>query len=98
PHLTAADNAALGIRPSLRLTEKERMQVREMLDAVGLGGLEQRRPGEMSGGQRQRVALARALVSGRSLILLDEPFSGLDPALRRDMIGLVDALRRRRPV
>jgi thiamine transport system ATP-binding protein len=52
----------------------------------------------MSGGQRQRVALARALVSGRPLILLDEPFSSLDPGLRRDMIQLVDALRRKRSV
>ncbi len=52
----------------------------------------------MSGGQRQRVALARALVSGRPLILLDEPFSSLDPTLRRDMILLVDEMRRKRPV
>ena len=49
-------------------------------------------------GQRQRVALARALVSGRPLILLDEPFSSLDPTLRRDMILLVDEMRRKRPV
>jgi thiamine transport system ATP-binding protein len=98
PHLTAAENVALGLRPSLRLTDKERMLVAEMLDAVGLGDLRRRKPGEMSGGQRQRVALARALVSGRPLILLDEPFSGLDPGLRRDMVKLVDELRRRRPV
>ncbi len=52
----------------------------------------------MSGGQRQRVALARALISGRPLILLDEPFSSLDPALRRDMILLVDEMRHKRAV
>ncbi|WP_114943914.1 ATP-binding cassette domain-containing protein [Microvirga calopogonii] len=98
PHLSAAQNVALGLRPSLRLSADEKRLVSEILDAVGLDGFEDRRPGEMSGGQRQRVALARALVSGRPLILLDEPFSSLDPALRRDMILLVDALRRKRPV
>jgi thiamine transport system ATP-binding protein len=98
PHLDAAQNVALGLRPSLRLSPAEWTSVAETLDAVGLEGFESRTPGEMSGGQRQRVALARALVSHRPLILLDEPFSSLDPGLRRDMIGLVDDLRRRRGI
>ncbi|MET0529638.1 MAG: ATP-binding cassette domain-containing protein [Microvirga sp.] len=98
PHLTALQNAALGLRPSLRMSTEESRLVGDMLEAVGLKGLEERKPGEMSGGQRQRVALARALVSGRLLILLDEPFSSLDPSLRRDMIQLVDRLRRQRNV
>jgi thiamine transport system ATP-binding protein len=98
PHLTAVQNAALGLRPSLRLSADERMLAEDMLASVGLKGLSARKPGEMSGGQRQRVALARALISGRPLILLDEPFSSLDPGLRRDMVRLVDDLRRRRPV
>ena len=98
PHLSAAQNVALGLRPSLRLTEDETRCVAETLDSVGLKGFDDRRPGEMSGGQRQRVALARALISGRPLILLDEPFSSLDPALRRDMILLVDEMRRKRAV
>ena len=98
PHLSAAQNVALGLRPSLRLSADEKALVDDILDAVGLKGFDDRRPGEMSGGQRQRVALARALISGRPLILLDEPFSGLDPSLRRDMILLVDALRRKRSV
>ena len=98
PHLSAAQNVGLGLRPSLRLSAEEKRLVGDMLDAVGLKGFDDRRPGEMSGGQRQRVALARALVSGRPLILLDEPFSSLDPTLRRDMILLVDDLRRKRPV
>jgi thiamine transport system ATP-binding protein len=98
PHLSAAQNVALGLRPSLRLTRDEISLVAEMLDSVGLRGFDDRRPGEMSGGQRQRVALARALISGRPLILLDEPFSSLDPALRRDMILLVDEMRRNRAV
>ncbi|KLK94196.1 thiamine ABC transporter ATP-binding protein [Microvirga vignae] len=98
PHLTAAQNVALGIRPSLRMSNDEQALIEEMLEAVGLKGFGTRKPGEMSGGQRQRVALARALVSGRPLILLDEPFSSLDPGLRRDMVQLVGELRRKRPV
>jgi thiamine transport system ATP-binding protein len=98
PHLNVAQNVGLGLRPSLRLAHDEKLLIEETLEAVGLEGFDSRRPGEMSGGQRQRVALARALVSGRPLILLDEPFSSLDPTLRRDMILLVDEMRRKRPV
>jgi thiamine transport system ATP-binding protein len=98
PHLNVAQNVGLGLRPSLRLADDEKLLIKETLESVGLEGFENRRPGEMSGGQRQRVALARALVSGRPLILLDEPFSSLDPTLRRDMILLVDDMRRKRPV
>jgi thiamine transport system ATP-binding protein len=98
PHLSVTQNIGLGLRPSLRLTDHEQVLIEETLEAVGLNGFGSRKPGEMSGGQRQRVALARALVSGRPLILLDEPFSSLDPTLRRDMILLVDEMRRKRPV
>jgi thiamine transport system ATP-binding protein len=98
PHLSVTQNIGLGLRPSLRLTDHEQELIEETLEAVGLNGFGSRKPGEMSGGQRQRVALARALVSGRPLILLDEPFSSLDPTLRRDMILLVDEMRRKRPV
>jgi len=96
PHLTARENVALGVRPSLRLDENDRRRVAGALDAVDLAGLADRLPGEMSGGQRQRVALARALVTAKPLLLLDEPFGGLDPGLRRSMIRLVDGLRRER--
>jgi thiamine transport system ATP-binding protein len=98
PHLTVTQNVGLGVRPSLRLTDDEKHLIGEALDSVALRDFAARKPGDMSGGQRQRVALARALVSGRPLILLDEPFSSLDPALRRDMILLVDEMRRRREV
>jgi len=94
PHLTAAQNVGLGIRPDLRLDPAGRAAVDAALARVGLAGLGPRRPAELSGGQRQRVALARALVRKRPLMLLDEPFAGLDPGLRTEMITLVDELRR----
>ncbi len=94
PHLTAAQNVGLGVDPRLRLSDTQAREVEAALTRVGLTELGKRRPAELSGGQRQRVAIARALVRKRPLMLLDEPFGGLDPGLRREMIALVDRLRR----
>lgn len=94
PHLTAFQNVALGVDPRLKLKEAARQEVEEALRRVGLSGLGKRLPSELSGGQRQRLSIARALVRNRPLMLLDEPFGGLDPGLRREMIVLVDELRR----
>ena len=93
-HLTAAQNVGLGLEPGLRLTDPQRAEVRQALEQVGLAGFEARLPAQLSGGERQRVAIARCLVRRRPVLLLDEPFAALGPAMRQEMLDLVDALRR----
>jgi thiamine transport system ATP-binding protein len=89
PHLTVAHNVGLALRPDLRLSGAEKAQVEAALAEVGLAGFGGRKPGTLSGGQASRAALARVLLQSRPIILLDEPFSALGPALRREMLGLV---------
>lgn len=92
PHMTAFQNVALGVRPSGRLEEVEKALVRDAFQRVGLKEFEDRKPAALSGGQQSRVALARVLVRKRPLVLLDEPFSALGPALKAEMLDLVAAL------
>jgi len=92
-HLSIADNVGLGIDPGLKLDSAARQSVFSALLRVGLGGYERRLPGSLSGGERQRVALARALVRRRPILLLDEPFAALDPAMRAEMADLLAELR-----
>ena len=88
-HLSAAQNVGLGLRPDLRLDRAGWDRVEAALAEVGLGGLGPRRPEALSGGERQRVALARALLRARPILMLDEPFAALGPALRAEMLDLV---------
>ncbi len=94
PHLTIYQNTALGLRPDLRLIPAQKDQVNAALDRVGLADKGGRYPAELSGGQRQRVALARALLRERPVLMLDEPFAALGPALRGEMLDLVMQIRR----
>lgn len=89
PHLTVAENVGLGLRPNLRLSPAEAARVEEALARTGLRGMADRRPGRLSGGQQSRVALARVLLRSQPLMLLDEPFSALGPALKDEMLDLV---------
>ena len=89
PHLTVARNVGLGIRPDGRLDRAERGRVADALARVGLDGLGGRHPAQLSGGQRGRAALARVLLMRRPLVLLDEPFAALGPALKAEMLTLV---------
>ena len=88
-HLDLRQNVAIGLSPNLKLTEVQNIQTDEALRRVGLFELRYRKPGEVSGGERQRVAIARALVRDKPVLLLDEPFAALGPALRCHMLDLV---------
>ncbi|MDR7523780.1 MAG: ABC transporter ATP-binding protein [Armatimonadota bacterium] len=94
PHLTVFENVAYGLRVQRRPEEEIRRRVGEVMELVGLPGLEQRYPAQLSGGQQQRVALARALIMEPRVLLFDEPLSNLDAKLRRRVRADIRALQR----
>lgn len=95
-HLDVFTNIALGVSAALDLSGSDKALIATSMEETGLSGLGQRLPRELSGGQRQRVAIARALVRDRPVLLLDEPFAALGPALRRDMLRLVSRIHKQR--
>ncbi|MDO6669941.1 ATP-binding cassette domain-containing protein [Paracoccus sp. 1_MG-2023] len=94
PHLDVTRNVGLGLRPDLRLSPDQRDRVAQAIADVGLGGFGDRLPANLSGGQQSRVALARVLLRARPILLLDEPFAALGPALKSEMMELLDRIGR----
>jgi len=93
-HLSVTTNLALGLAPSARLNTSQRKQLAAAAERFQLTELLAKRAGELSGGQQQRVALARVFLQNKPVLLLDEPFSSLDPALRADGLAWVKDMQR----
>ncbi|HVR33319.1 MAG TPA: betaine/proline/choline family ABC transporter ATP-binding protein [Acidimicrobiia bacterium] len=85
PHRRVIDNAAYGLEIQGLSRSERHARAREVLETVGLKGWESHFPQQLSGGMQQRVGLARALCVGPEVLFFDEPFSALDPLIRRDM-------------
>lgn len=85
PYMTVYDNIAYGLKVQKRDKEFIKNRVHELLDLVGLPGVEKRYPNQLSGGQRQRIALARALAPQPEVLLLDEPFAAIDAKVRKEL-------------
>ncbi len=95
PHLNVFENVAYGLRVLRRPEGEVRKAVHEVLELVGMPGMESRSPGALSGGQQQRVAVARALVLQPKVLLFDEPLSNLDAKLRKRMREEIRLLQQR---
>ncbi len=85
PYMTVSDNIAYGLKVQKKPKEYRNKRVTELLELVGLPGLEKRYPEQLSGGQKQRIAFARALAPNPQLLLLDEPFAAIDAKVRKEL-------------
>lgn len=88
-HLTVEQNLALGLSPTLKLSPQQREQLLRIASRIGLDSYLSVYPSQLSGGQKQRVAIGRCLLQHRPILLLDEPFSSLDPKLKKEMFELL---------
>ena len=89
PHLTVTQNLSLALAAGKRLDAAQADRVVAVIERLGLAGLGSRRPADLSGGQQGRAALGRMLLQDRPIVLLDEPFAALGPALKTDLLELV---------
>jgi putative ABC transport system ATP-binding protein len=98
PVLTALENAEFVLDLQGMAAAARRARVMEVLEAVGLAGLENRRPDELSGGQQQRVAIARAIAAGPAVVLADEPTANVDSETGARILDLMERLNREQGV
>lgn len=93
PHLSVYQNIAIAIKPNLKLYVNEKEKIYEIIEYLNLSNKIHSSIGKLSGGERQRVALGRVMSSDKKILLLDEPFSQLDPNLRIEMLELINQIR-----
>jgi iron(III) transport system ATP-binding protein len=94
PNLTVRQNIGMALSAAPLSRTEKRLRIDESIVLCQIEGLEERKPGQLSGGQQQRAALARALAARPALLLLDEPFTGMDPALKSTLAADIRSLAR----
>jgi thiamine transport system ATP-binding protein len=98
PHLTVYQNIAIAIKPNLKLYDNEKKKIFEIIEYLNLSSKTHSSIGRLSGGERQRIALGRVMSSDKKILLLDEPFSQLDPNLRIEMLELIKQIRKKKDI
>ena len=98
PHLSVYQNIAIAIKPNLKLHDSEKKKIFEIIEYLNLSSKTHSSIGTLSGGERQRVALGRVMSSDKKILLLDEPFSQLDPNLRIEMLELIKKIREEKKI